>query len=230
MARVKSTITGKLERTELLEVDWEVICSFLSAFAAIVALAISVVQIRMSNRQQLFARRLSVWTKARGLMELCKSNRRSLEKKADGPEFSNPLLFVWLTNNSFLCDISLAAGHTLEHEWQRPFLSKLEEIRVLSFEAGMVFRGAYAEALSEFISSYESLLMSMYKYQIILEQLHENAERFNKDLDRTIEAVGEIERREELYKSRLQLLNALDGLSPKVLKKINSKCKLTLLS
>ncbi len=211
-------------------VDWEVPCSVLSAIAAVVALVISVVQIRMSNRQQLFARRLSVWTKARGLMELCKDNRRFLEEKADGPDFSNDLLFQWLTNNSFLCDVGSAMGHTLEQEWQRPFLAKLEELKGLSFEAEMVFRGAPAAALSEFISSYGSLLMSMYQYQITLRYLQETSKRFNKDLDCSIEIVGESDRREALYKSRIRLLNATDGLSPKIVKKINSKCRLTLLS
>lgn len=202
----------------------------MSAIAAVVALVISVVQIRMSNRQQLFARRLFLWTKARGLMELCGSNRCFLEKRDDGPEFSNKHIFLLLTNNSFLCDIGPAISHTLEQEWQLPLLSKLEEIRELSFEAKMIFRKAPAEALSDFISSYGALLRSMYQYQIMLRNLQETSEQLKIDLDRSIEITGESEQREALYESRTRLLISMDRLTPKIVKKINSKCRLNLLS
>ena len=211
-------------------VDWEVACATLSAIAAVVALAISVVQIRMSNRQHLFARRLLLWTKTRGLMELCKSNRNFLEERDDGPEFSNKFIFLLLTNNSFLCDIGPAISHTLEQEWQLPLLSKLEEIRELSFEAKMIFRRAPAEALSDFISSYGALLWSMYQYQIMLGVLQETSEQLKIDLGHSIELIEESGQREALYESRTRLLSAMDRLTPKIVKKINSKCRLTLLS
>ena len=50
-----------------------------SMFIAIIALVLSVHQIRLSNKQNLFNRRLSIWLTARGLAELYSEHRNHHE-------------------------------------------------------------------------------------------------------------------------------------------------------
>lgn len=160
-----------------MKINWEIVCSIVTALAAIVALIISVVQIRVSNKHQLLDRRLRLWTKAHELMELCGKNRSLLNKKSDGPEFANDLVFLWMTNNSLLYDISPAIRHVREQDWQPRFLVKLEELKEMAFETDLVFKSRSAKKLSTFIMDYASLLMSMYQYQIMLKYLDETKER-----------------------------------------------------
>lgn len=207
--------------------DWEKISSIVTALAAIVALFISVAQIWMSNRQHLLDRRLRLWSTAHGLMELCAKNRSLLEKKGNAPQFANALEFLWMTNNSLFYDISPAIYHVLEQDWQPRFLAKLEELNKMAFEIELVFKGRSAKTLSVFITNYASLLRSMYQYQIMLNHLHETAERFHYDQEQAISAVGEERQRVELYEAMSKLLNSFDELTPSVIKKIAGQCKLS---
>lgn len=213
-----------------MNIGWDMICSAITATTAIAALLVSVAQMRLSNKQQLLDRRLHLWIKARGLMELCKSNRPSLEKKACEPVFDNDIVFQWMTNNSLLCDIGPAIAHVLEQDWQCRLLAKLEELKEAAFEAELVFKGRPAEALSSFIADYASLLMSMYQYQIMLENLYETSEKFHYDLNQAISAVDEERQRDELYKARDKLLNSFDGLAKDAAGSIVVQCKLPWLS
>lgn len=214
----------------MVTADWNMICSIVTAIAAIVALGISAVQMWVSNKQLLLDRRLRLWIKARGLMELCANNRSSLKERKNGPEFVNDLEFQWMTNNSWLYDIGPSVGHVLEQDWQPKLLTKLEELKEMAFEAKLVFRGHPAEVLSVFIENYASLLMSMYRYQIMLKNLYENSGQFHHDLDKTISAVGEEGQRFKLYEAKDRLLDSFDELTPRMVEKIVSQCRLTPLS
>lgn len=136
-----------------MSLDWTMTATCASAVIAILALIYSVHQTRLSNKQSLFDRRLSVWLTTLGLLSLYGENRDRLEK-GDEPQLALDLIFAWLTNNSFLCDAGQAAFHPLEAEYQRPLLIKLEEMNGLSHEAKYVFKGAAAEAISCFIADY----------------------------------------------------------------------------
>lgn len=209
-----------------MKVDWNVVCSAVTAIAAIVALAVSVAQIRLSNKQQLFDRRLHLWIKARGLMMLCADNRSLLEGKADGPEFGNDFVFQIMTNNTLLSGIGPAVGHVLEQDWQLRLLTKLEELKEMAFEAEMVFRGRSAKVLSSFIKDYSSLLMSMYRYQAMLRYLRKVSEQYHYDMDKAISAVDEERQRADLYKAREELLGSFDELTPHMVETIIKQCSL----
>lgn len=157
---------------QLLEIlstwNWAVIAACVSAFAAIVALILSFNQVRLSNKQNLFNRRLSIWLITQGMLELYRENHKLL-KKEDEPQFSLDVIFAYLTNNAFLYEIGSAAFHPLDMEYQKPFLTKLDEIKSLSAEAKFVFEGCPAEAVSGFLNDYQQLLMSIYQYQVLLD-------------------------------------------------------------
>lgn len=216
-----------------MNIDWNTVCTVATTGATIMALFISVMQMWMSNKQQLLNRRICIWTKTQGLMELCKEVRPSLEKMPGGPEFTNDLpndvLFQVIADSSVMHNIGPVEEHPLE-EWQPRLLAELEEINEMAFEAALVFKGPASKALGEFISDYVSLLMSMYGYQTMLKDYRKDVEKRHDDLNGITSAVREEKERVKLYEARTKLLNSLDQLSPLMVKKLRAQCRLSLLS
>lgn len=139
-----------------------------TASTALVALFATFYQITQSNKQGLFNHRLSVWTNARSLMNLCEKNRHYLEREQESPDLANDLSFQFMTNNAYLYSIGPSIAHVLEQDYQQLLLCKLTELQDLALEAKFVFKGDLGKSLSSFIDSYRSLLFSMYQYQIVL--------------------------------------------------------------
>lgn len=169
-----------------------------SACAAVVALVLSVRQIRLSNRQSLFNRKLSIWLTAQGLLALYKENQNLLKKK-DEPQLSVDLILVWFTNNLFLCEAGLVASCPLDTEKQKLFLAKLDELNSLSVETKFVFKGEPAVAISNFITDYKQLLFSLYQYQVLIANVLKNAQQFFRTLEKSCEEIDELSWRNELY-------------------------------
>lgn len=209
-----------------VEVNWDQAASITSASAAVVALAISVYQIRLSNKQSLFDRRLSIWTVAEELLELYKDNQAQLEK-GDEPQFGLEFVFICLTNSSYLHEIGPAVEHPLEIEFQRPFLVKLEELKNLSLKAKFAFKGSSAEVISRFLDSYQRLLFAIYQYQVLMNKAEENSRRFHRDLLQACDAVREPERRKNLYLAYDEASEAYEMLANSdVIRKIEKQIKL----
>ena len=65
--------------------DWNFLFSIVTAITAIGALVLSIRQMRLSNKQNLFDRRLKAYMLANGLISLCEENYNwLLEKRETG--------------------------------------------------------------------------------------------------------------------------------------------------
>ena len=98
--------------------DWNFWCTVMTSAAAVVAIGVSVRQIRLSNKQQLFDRRLKAYMMASSIISLCKENYIFLsEQRKAEPRFANDFVFIWLTNNTYM------EGHAeaIEHPLEQPF-------------------------------------------------------------------------------------------------------------
>lgn len=211
-----------------MEIDWSLVFSCVTAAAAVVALLFSACQIRQSNKQHLFDRRIRAWSISQSLIELYENERTSLLERSDGPEFGNDLQFVWLTNNSFLCGISEVVSHVLEEDRQRLFLQKMEELKGIAVEVTLIFKKKPARLLGDFLQAYQALLFAMYQYSIMLNSLERNAERFHWTLEEAVEKQGEEKIRCQLYKARDGLQNAYEALTEKeVQKRIEKQIRLS---
>ena len=73
-----------------MDSDLATIAACASAFAAISALAISFLQMRQSNRQALFSRRLNLWLTTEKLMDVYGENAKHL-KPSDEVQLANSL-------------------------------------------------------------------------------------------------------------------------------------------
>lgn len=198
-----------------------------STFIAIIALVLSVHQIRLSNKQNLFNRRLSIWLTAGGLAELYSEHRNHLEKRAE-PQPAMDLIFSWLTNNAYLCDVGSAAAHPLEVKYQKPFLAKLDELNGLAFEAKYAFKGDQAESISRFISDYRQLLFAIYQYQVRMNHVQKYAREYQRTLEEACEKIDESEQRKELYRAYDDISTSFDQLTDvKMTKKIEKQIRLS---
>lgn len=82
-------------------IDWNILFSIITGLAAIIALVLTFIQIRLSNKQSLFDKRLECYLKIEGLIKLYENNRKLLEiNRKDEPLFAVESEFLWLTNNT----------------------------------------------------------------------------------------------------------------------------------
>lgn len=148
-----------------------IIFSTITAITAVAAIIISVFQIIKSNRQALFDRRLRIYLTIKWMKsltdqnkELCKNYINSLEK---GPDYSVDLLFLSMTNTSFLEPCQSVVGNILKNDQQRIFLLKMEELKSMLEETLLIFPDDVSHKIADFIQYYHNMLIEMYRYMII---------------------------------------------------------------
>lgn len=171
---------------------------YISAIVAIIALYISCYQARLSNKQSLFNRRLNIWITVDKLMSVYAKNAKNL-KQDDEPQMAVDLLFVWLTNTTYLQSVSASTNHVLNAEHQLKLHLKLDEMRSLAMEARFCFKGKSGEAIAEFIEAYQSLLFSIYQYQMLLNKMSQSAKVYQWTLEQASEQLHEPEQRQDLF-------------------------------
>ena len=167
--------------------DWNFWCSIITALVAIVALFLSIHQIKLSNKQSLFDRRLKAYMLANGLISLCKDNYKWIsEERAD------------------------AIDHPLEQPFHKEFLRKREELRNSAMEVELIFRGEAALTYSEFLRAYESALATMYQYQIIIDKMMKENEKHPMTLEKAGKMFSEENYRNNLYNALEKLKKTYD--------------------
>lgn len=147
-----------------------------SAAIAIVALFQTKRQISLSNKQQLFDRRLSRYTEVNTIYSLYAANKLQLKDESVFYH-TNDLIFSWLTNCADLEEMVLAVANPLHQKEQKILLTKYEKLKNAAIEISMVFDGDAAEIAGEFVSSFADLLKAMYQQQVFISNLKEQEGR-----------------------------------------------------
>lgn len=177
---------------------------YISAIVAIIALFISCYQARLSNKQSLFNRRLNIWITVDKLMSVYAKNAKNLEHN-DEPQLAIDRLFVWLTNTTYLQSISASINHVLDADPQLKLHLKLDEMKSLAMEARFCFKGKSGDAIAEFIEAYQSLLFSMYQYQILLNKMSQSEKEYQWTLVQASEKLHEPDKRKDLFEKESAL-------------------------
>lgn len=147
--------------------------SIITALAAIIALFQTSSQIRQSNKQHLFDRRLNNYMKIKDLISLYDSSKHLLVN--NNYELLNvDMEFLLLTNSSYLEKISNIIKETKNSELKKQFLMKLEELEKIAYESELLFSKKYGKLLSVFTINYKNVLMELYKYQIMIDNIEES--------------------------------------------------------
>ena len=153
--------------------------SAVSLIIAIVAIFQTHKQIALSNKQQLFGRRLERYIEIKTLLRLLKDNIAYL--KDDSLFYhTNVLIFAWLTNCSELAGMGAAAADPLQTDKQKQLLTIYERLKKSVVEIKMIFSKDLGKTMSDFVDVYADLLKEMYQMQVFISKSEENREKFNR--------------------------------------------------
>ena len=203
--------------------------SVTSIFIALLALFQTKRQIALSNKQQLFDRRLSCYLEFNTIYSLYTSNKQHL--KDDNVFYhTNDMMFSWLTNCSSLEKMMLAVSKPLHQEEQNIFLAKYEQLKKSAIEISIIFDGDTSEIMSEFVATYAELLMTMYQQQIDICHLqkHKNPDGSPMNLDDYERKCKEMAESLGLFNLRDKLERLDDKISQKkVVELIKNSLRLT---
>ena len=185
--------------------DWNFWLSTITASVAIFAVIQTNKQIKLSNKQHLFDKRVEIYIIATGLIQLYRTNCIHFNDEEDEPMFTIDLYFLWLTNNTFLEGITPAIKNTQKEPFHKELLIKLESLKEVSTKIKFLFSDDVSELLGNFVFSYQELLFSMYKYKIVLDKIYEVNKGHILTLEEIQQSVGE-------EKHRIKLQKPLDNL------------------
>ncbi|PPK77479.1 hypothetical protein BXY41_11617 [Lacrimispora xylanisolvens] len=174
-----------------MEINWDIIISLVTAFAALAALVLSNRQMKLSNKQHLFDKRLESYIIANGLLQLYRENSKIIDYKTDEPIFSIEMQFAWLTNNSYLERITPAINEPLYGESHKELLKKLESLKEVSTKIKFVFSAEESIILGDFVFCYQKLLFTMYQYNILLTKMKQVVEDEKISFKEAQKLVGE---------------------------------------
>ena len=181
----------------ILQYIYDNLLSIITIIATLIALWQTHKQIKISNKQYLFDKRLSNYLLAKGLLELYKDNE-SLLDYTDDPDNEAIIVdyqFINLTNNNYLKDVTCIINEPKNNELKNNFLVKIEELKQLSNEVRFLFPNKSGLLLSNFIMKYQSVLMELYKYQIVLDLIKKNPSIRQQELaDETGKSIRSIKR------------------------------------
>lgn len=200
--------------------------AIITALIAIIALFQTKTQIKISNKQYLFERRLKNFSVISGMIKLFEDNKYLLEDdhKKDEP-IDVDFVFYGLINNSYLEDLHFVIEKPLEQPYHNDFLIKLEEISSVSKEIGFMYNGF--DDVSNFISKYKNVLHAIYKYKNLQNEMVKTAQTFNKDYVQSQKLVNEPFHREKLLDAYKQLLDSYRTMTKKQsIRKMQKQIKL----
>ena len=205
--------------------------AIITASIAIIALFQTHKQIKISNKQYLFDKRLNKYLLAKGLLELYKDNGSLLDytDDLDDEAIIVDYQFINLTNNNYLKDVTCIINEPKNNEFKNNFLVKIEELKKLSNEIKFLFHDNSGVLLGNFIMEYQNVLMELYKYQIVLDSMmNDNIPRKNKPSYNELQKkYGELKHRHRLYDAIDDLKKSYhEVISKKVINKIEKSIKL----
>lgn len=205
--------------------DWNFWCTIMTSVAAFIALWLSVRQIRISNKQQLFDRRLKLYMLANGIISLCKENYKLLSEKREAkPQLAIDIVFMYFINNAYMESQYQAVMYPLEQPFHNEFLKKREELRSMAMEFELIFKGDIALRYSDFLRDYEKTLSVMYQYQIIIKKINEENSKCPRSLEELSQRFSEKKYRDSLYEALDKLRESYDAVAQeKVEKKLRKQ-------
>ena len=203
------------------------IFSIITAIIAVIALWQTHRQITISNKHQLFDKRVDRFITINGLISLFKESKHLMDKEDYDYFIDVTVLFHGLTNNIYLKDIGKIIDNVEQEDIRQNFLIKLEEIKKLSIEMKFLFNGDSFNLIKEFVYEYQELLRLMYKEQIILNRILEKNSKNPTEFIKLQKEFGERKFREDLYTEYDKIKQLYDAIIEKnIISNIENQIKL----
>ena len=204
--------------------------SIITALTVIIALFQTWKQIKVSNKQNLFEKRINVLIKVTGLMKLYEENRNLMiddNEKDDSAVLMVDFNFENLTNNTYLEDIAICIHKSLEQPYQKQLLTRLEELRNISTSIMYLFPDKQAKVLSDFVFNYQNTLFTIYQYQILSNNIRNDSIKFKTDAHEIEKQLSEPKHREKLLLSYKKLEESYKKIiTEDIIEEIRKKIKL----
>lgn len=179
--------------------DWNFWLSIVTVVVAVTALIQSHSQIKLSNKQHLFDKRVEINLIVMGLIQLYKSNKSLLEKNInDDPIHVISFMFSSMTNNTYLEHIIPVINNPLMEPYHKELLVKLESVKEVSTKIRFLFSGKASELLADFVTCYQEFLFLLYQYQILYVKIKEVSNEFELSLEEARQNLDENEYRDNL--------------------------------
>ena len=204
--------------------DTSLIFSIVSALIALIALFFTGKQISLSNKHQLFDRRIEKYKIIKDLLSTYESTRNAMLKDKN-IELSCDVYLGALFSVPCMKDLLSVVDEPLDSKNRQKFFDKCTWLSKTAIEVRIIFKGKPAEIMSEFCVDYFKLLQIMYfeyaknVYELdrsISEQLGEMSDYQEIHFFPTDETIkGSINRIEKVYKTIID-----DNIENKLVKQI----------
>lgn len=212
---------------EIKEVIISNLFSVLTLIIASIALLQTHKQIKISNKQNLFNKRVDNFLIIDGLIKLYEENKGLMNRKENNGFLEVTTLFMGLTNNTYLKDIGTIINEVENEEIRQKFLIKLEEMKRLSLEHQLLFKGNSIKYIEEFVMEYQKLLRTLYKYQALLDKIQKANKKEPKSFEELQKLYREDIDRQEVFDSYTKIGNLYNNIKNKnVVKDVKSQIKL----
>lgn len=153
---------------------FNLILSIVTIAIAIIALCQTHKQTKLSNKQQLFDRRLNCFIKLTDLYRLVKDNQVLL-KEDDVVRFPE-MSFALFTNVSYLEECAGIMKEPLEYKTKKIFLTKCEMILSLAEESKFIWDKKISSSVENFFKCYTAFLRALHRQKICLNHLKDEKE------------------------------------------------------
>lgn len=201
--------------------------SILTLIIASIALLQTHKQVKISNKQNLFNKRVDNFLIIDGLIKLYEENKKLIEIKENNVFLEVTTLFMGLTNNTYLKDIGTIIKEVENEEIRQKFLIKLEEMKKLSLEHQLLFNGNNIKYIEEFVMEYQNLLRALYKYQALLDKILKANKKEPKSFEEWQKLYREDVERKEVFDSYDKIQNLYNDIKNKnVIRDVKSQIKL----
>ena len=203
----------------------ESVLTIVSVIIALCALWQTHKQIKLSNKHQLFDRRLEKYLFIKRLCSVYSGAKGALDNETviNMPLFS----FGFLTNTSGLEDVYTVIETPLNEAEQTLFLKKIEYLQSISEESRMIWTGKEAETVSNFILYYSELLIKLYQQEVAYDTLKDKSVNFNTSDDFIKSQLKETAKKTKLLETIDELNDLYNEIESKeLLEKIKKQTQL----
>lgn len=229
LSKTKQIMSSIIKRgvNNTMMMDLNFLFSLITAVIAIIALFQTNQQIKLSNKQYLFGKRVECYLIAKGLIQLYENNYSLLVDSTNEYIYEIEITFKQLTNNTYLEEITNIIDRCLEQPYQKEFLIKIDALENVSSQIKLIFENKYAILLGDYVLCYQKLLLKMYQYQIFLNNLNKQANNPGITQEDANNKIKESTIWPKLQRAIENLQNAYDILKKEnVQKKIEKQIKL----
>lgn len=171
----------------------------ITAITAILAIWQTHKQLKISNKQHLFDKRIEKFLICTGLISLYSENKMLIKEENNDAPLEVTMLFSGLTNNMYLKDIGNIINDTHNEKIRIDFLIKLEELYKVASEIELIFPRRHSKILKEFILEYKNLLQKLYKYRCVLEKIEKENDKKPQEFVKLQKIFPEEKYKEDLY-------------------------------